>query len=150
MADIQTSEPVSLSALESHLWAAKPKERRGRILFINAVNEVTRERAQSLLEEEHIQKVIEAYREFQDIPEFARAVPLEEIRANQSSLNLALNVPPKGNGQGAAAACTKSLSKVIQEWQESSKSLRPSMDSLLQTLTTSALRGKSNKLNPKG
>jgi len=75
---------------------------------------------------------------------------LDEIRANQSSLNLALYVRPKGNGQGATAASTKSLATVIQEWQESSKALRSSMDSLLQSLTPSATCGKPNILNPKG
>ena len=32
---------------------AKPRERRGRILFVNAVNGVTRERAQSFLTDQH-------------------------------------------------------------------------------------------------
>jgi type I restriction enzyme M protein len=34
----------------------KPKARRGKILFINAVNEVTRGRAQSFLTGEHLQR----------------------------------------------------------------------------------------------
>jgi len=39
---------------------AKPKARKGRILFINAVNEVTRERAQSFLTDEHIERIVAA------------------------------------------------------------------------------------------
>ena len=35
----------------------KPKARKGRILFINAVNEVTRERAQSFLTDDHIERI---------------------------------------------------------------------------------------------
>jgi type I restriction enzyme M protein len=114
---------------------AKPKMLRNKILFINAVNEVTRERAQSFLEEEHIQRILTAYQGFEYIPDFARAVPLNEIRANQSNLNIALYVRPKGNGQGSTAGTTaKPLAKVIQEWQESSARLRASMKTLLQTL----------------
>jgi type I restriction enzyme M protein len=41
---------------------AKPKPRKGRILFINAVNEVTRERAQSFLTDDHIERIVRAYR----------------------------------------------------------------------------------------
>ena len=40
---------------------AKPKARKGRILFINAVNEVTRERAQSFLTDDHIERIVKAY-----------------------------------------------------------------------------------------
>lgn len=118
---------------------AKPKERRGRILFINAVNEVTRERAQSFLEPEHIEKILKAYQAFKDIPDFAKVVPLDAIRANQANLNIALYVRAKGNGQGAdAAASAKPLSKVIAEWQESSAALRSSMDQMLKMLKTQA------------
>ncbi len=39
----------------------KPSERRNKVLFINAVHEVTRERAQSFLKEEHIQNTLKAY-----------------------------------------------------------------------------------------
>ena len=44
---------------------AKPKARKGKILFINAVNEVTRERAQSFLTDDHIERIVRAYREVQ-------------------------------------------------------------------------------------
>ena len=44
---------------------AKPKARRGKILFINAVNEVTRERAQSFLTDDHIERIVAAYQAVQ-------------------------------------------------------------------------------------
>ena len=66
----------------------KPKTRRGKILFVNAVNEVTRERAQSFLTDEHLQRVVAAYQDFKDEPGFARVVPMEEIRAKDWSLNI--------------------------------------------------------------
>src|SRR5260221_2138742 len=40
---------------------AKPKARKGKIQFINAVNEVTRERAQSFLTDDHIERIIKSY-----------------------------------------------------------------------------------------
>jgi Type I restriction-modification system methyltransferase subunit len=42
----------------------KPKERRNKVLFINAMNEVTRERAQSFLTDDHIQRIVTAYQAF--------------------------------------------------------------------------------------
>src|SRR5262245_63148028 len=71
---------------------AKAKERRNKILFINAVNEVTRERAQSFLTDEHITRIIQAYEAFKDEPGFTHVVGLEEIRARDGNLNISLHV----------------------------------------------------------
>jgi type I restriction enzyme M protein len=46
--------------------SAKPKARRNRSLSVNAVNEVTRERAQSFLTEDHIQRILRTYERFVD------------------------------------------------------------------------------------
>jgi len=64
---------------------AKSKARRNKILFINAVNEVTRERAQSFLTDDHITRIVEAYRDFKDIKGFARVVSNDEIRKNDTN-----------------------------------------------------------------
>lgn len=122
-------------------WSAAcaSPERQGRILFVNAVNDVTRERAQSFLEEAHIQKILRAYQDFRDVEHFARVVPLEEIHANQENLNIAYYVRPMsgGNGNGNGSTPTDaapSLAEVIAEWEQSSRALRASMDDLFTTL----------------
>ncbi len=51
---------------------SKPPERRGKVLFINAVDEVTRERSMSYLKPEHQERIADAYHAFMDIPGFAR------------------------------------------------------------------------------
>ena len=112
---------------------AKTKARRNRILFINAVNEVTRERAQSFLEEEHIQKILKTYQQCEDVEGFARVVTLDEIRTNKANLSIPLYVRPKAD-DAAGTANGKPLPKVIEEWQASSKALRSSMDALLAAL----------------
>ena len=118
----------------------KPAERRDRILFINAVNEVTRERAQSFLEEEHIQKIVAAYRAFRDVDGFARAVPLDEIRANHSNLSIPLYVRPANGDNGAGSGQPeKPLAEVIADWQASSQALRASMAELFETLHKAGL-----------
>ncbi len=50
---------------------AKPAERRGKVLFINADAEYRAGRAQNYLEPEHIEKIVNAYQRFTDIPGFA-------------------------------------------------------------------------------
>ena len=57
----------------------KPKTHKGRILFINAINAVTRERAQSFLTDDHVGQIVKAYAKFKDEPGFARVAPLGNL-----------------------------------------------------------------------
>ncbi len=113
----------------------KPAERRGKVLFVNAVDEVTRERAQSFLKEAHIRRIVDAYHAFTDIPGFARAATLDDIRANQANLSIPLYVRPVANRIGSANGNGHNeLAAVIGEWQASSQALRSSMNDLFETL----------------
>ncbi len=66
----------------------KPAERRGKILFIDAVHEVSRERAQSFLKPEHQQRILNAYFAFSNDPGFARVATIPEILANDTILSI--------------------------------------------------------------
>jgi type I restriction enzyme M protein len=111
----------------------KPKARRGKILFINAVNEVTRERAQSFLTDEHLERVVRAYQDFKDEPGFTRVVPIEEIRAKEGNLSIPLYVGGETQAQTDAAteSATTALPDAISAWLESSASVRQSLQTLL-------------------
>jgi len=76
---------------------AKPADRRGKVLFINADAEYRAGRAQNYLDPEHLEKVVSAYRRFDDIPGFAAVVTHEELEENDYNLNIrryADNAPP--------------------------------------------------------
>jgi type I restriction enzyme M protein len=115
----------------------KPKAHRGRILFINAVGEVTRERAQSFLTDEHIQRVVAAYQTWQDEPGFTRAVRLEEIRQQGGSLNIPLYVQSEA-AANTAASTQPALDVAIGQWLSSSAALREAMQQLLGGLSGQA------------
>ena len=105
------------------------------MLFINAVNEVTRERAQSFLEEEHIEKIVGAYHDFAEVQGFAHVATLDEIRAHDANLSIPLYVRPATVVRDEAAEYTVNpLREVIAEWQASSGALRAAMDELFATL----------------
>lgn len=109
--------------------ANKPKERRDKVLLINAVDEVTRERAQSFLEEEHIQKMVHAYHAFSESEGFARIVDQATILSNQANLNIALYVRQK-NGNGTRRPEGNGLAEAIHNWRQSSRELRQAMETL--------------------
>jgi type I restriction enzyme M protein len=76
---------------------AKPKARKGKVLFINADREFSEGRAQNYLFPEHIEKIVSAWHAFADIDGFARVVSRDELRRNDDNLNIrryADNAPP--------------------------------------------------------
>jgi type I restriction enzyme M protein len=76
---------------------AKPPERRGKVLFINADDEFSAGRAQNYLLPEHAEKIVAAYHAFDDIPGYAAIITREELADNDFSLNIrryADNAPP--------------------------------------------------------
>jgi type I restriction enzyme M protein len=75
----------------------KPPERAGKVLFVNADAEFAAGRAQNYLLPEHAEKIVSAYREFDDIPGYATVVTRKELAANDDNLNIrryADNAPP--------------------------------------------------------
>ena len=80
------SIPVAICVLNR----AKPAERRGKVLFIDAAQEgyFRQGKAQNFLEREHIDKIVEAYRAFEDVERFAYVADLDEIEKNDFNLNI--------------------------------------------------------------
>jgi type I restriction enzyme M protein len=111
---------------------AKPKARKGRILLINAVNEVTRERAQSFLTDDHIERIVKAYQRFKDEPGFTRVATLEEIRAKDGNLSIPLYVA-SGNDQPETKVRSvgSNLEDSLSAWLQSSCAMRESLSELL-------------------
>ena len=121
---------------------AKPKARKGRILFINAVGEVTRERAQSFLTDDHIERIVAAYRAFKDEPGFTRTATLAEIREKEGNLSIPLYVNGSSAVMGVrdeAAPYTLNgkngsdhLSEALAAWLESSRQVHESLKTVLE------------------
>lgn len=81
-----------MEAVVITLRAKKPAEHKGKVLFINAINEVAREQAQSFLRESHQRKILDAYRGFLDIDQFAAVATLDQITDKSFSLAIPLYV----------------------------------------------------------
>lgn len=61
------------------LRTKKPEARRRKILFINAVNEYVREKAQSFLSEENVKRIHDAYVRFAALDGFAAVASVDEV-----------------------------------------------------------------------
>jgi len=112
---------------------AKVKERRNKVLFINAVNEVTRERAQSFLMDDHIARIVQAYEAFTDEPGFTRVVGLEQVRTKDGNLSIPLYVSaPDTNGQVQVSA-NGTLPDALSVWLSSTSDVRAALATILGT-----------------
>jgi type I restriction enzyme M protein len=67
---------------------AKPTERKGKVLFINASQEFEEGKAQNHLRDQDVQKIAATFRAFKDVERYARVVPIEEIDRNEFNLNI--------------------------------------------------------------
>lgn len=81
-----TGIPACILVLRTH--GSKPADRKNKVLFINADRDYREGRAQNYLEPEHIQKIVSAYRAFEDVPAFARVVSRDELAENDDNLNI--------------------------------------------------------------
>lgn len=66
----------------------KPNLLRKKILFINALKEITRKNGESYLEKKHIDKIASAFHHAKDIESFSKVVDLSDIEANDYDLTI--------------------------------------------------------------
>ena len=96
----------------------------GKILFINAVNEVTRERAQSFLTDAHIEKIVSAYRAFDDVDGFARVATNDEVVGKSANLSIPLYARPANGGMDSNGDGV-SLQHAVAGWRGSWRHCAP-------------------------
>jgi type I restriction enzyme M protein len=118
----------------------KPEERKGKVMFIDAVNEVTRERAQSFLKPEHQQRILQAFKSFVPEDGFTAVATREQIAANGANLSIPLYVKrstptASGNGDGEVV----SLRSAWDKWQTDGRAFWQQMDALVETLDSLVL-----------
>jgi type I restriction enzyme M protein len=67
---------------------SKPAERRGKILCINADRDYTAGRAQNYLAPEHIERIVDVYHRYVEVPGYSRIVTRGELAGNDDNLNI--------------------------------------------------------------
>ena len=106
----------------------KAPENRGKVLFINAVKEVTRKNAESFLEDEHITKIANAYDDYESIPGFAKKATIKDIENNGYSLSIPLYVNEQTEAKQEEVYDLKTC---CQDWLKSSNEMRKNYKELV-------------------
>ena len=110
----------------------KQPERRGQILLINAINDVTRKNAFSYLEDAHIKRIAEAYVEYKDIEGFSKVVTIADTAKNSYSLSIPLYVREAINED---LIDSRTVIECIDAWKEAAFDMRTSYDDLKSLLS---------------
>jgi type I restriction enzyme M protein len=112
----------------------KPVTRRGKVLFIDAVHEVARERAQSFLKPEHQQRILAAYKAFADDTGFAKVATIAEVLEKDGNLSIPRYVRPAGNSNGNGGGDGQDLKKAWTAFETSGRGFWEQMDELVDML----------------
>jgi type I restriction enzyme M protein len=126
-----------MEAVVVTLRAQKPPAQRGKVLFINAVNEVAREQAQSFLREQHQQKILAAYEAFTEDDNFAAVATRDQIATRGYSLAIPLYVAPTSPTTGAEET---SVAGAVAAWRAAADEADEAIGAVLDLLRTEVAR----------
>jgi type I restriction enzyme M protein len=112
----------------------KPSQRKGRVLFIDAVGEVARERAQSFLRAANQARIEGAYAAFKDVAGFAKVATSAEIEAQAWSLSIPLYVKKLAVGPNAATSNGRDLLAAWTAWENSGRALWTELNPMMALL----------------
>lgn len=120
------------SSMESCLLVCqmkKLKERKDKIIFINAVNELKIERSNAWLEPHHIKKIADVYWKLKDVDGFAKVVGREDVLRNyDGNLSVQLYVKQENNEQ------EHELEDLLKTTKSNQSQLNQSIDNLFKQL----------------
>jgi len=106
----------------------KKPERKGKVLFIQAVNEVRNEKTISYLDPHHIDRIYNAYLDFKDETTFTSVIENDKIVEDKNA-RLSVQLFVKGEIKEKL-----NFGDVLNTWETDSKKLKKSMSDLFKTL----------------
>lgn len=104
----------------------KSEELKNKIIFINAVKEVTRKNAESYLEDEHINRIIDAYRSKNPITNFKDTITIDSIRDNDYDLSIQKYIFINDN-----VSSIKPVSESLESWLSTASSVNKEYEHLI-------------------
>ena len=103
----------------------KPEERRGKVLIVDASSLFRKGRAQNFLDPEHGEQIVRWFRAFEDVEDRACVVGLDEIEAEDWTLNISRYVlPPIGEDIPPLPEAIATFKEVLSEARAAEDHLR--------------------------
>jgi type I restriction enzyme M protein len=124
---------ASLAACILVFRQRKPKDRKNKVLILDASKEFKTGRAQNELLPRHVDRIAVWYREFADVEGIARVVTLDEIAANDYNLNIPRYVEPKNEQE------VLSVEEALKRLRSSTEAAFATEDELVKVLRREGL-----------
>ena len=70
----------------------KERQKQGKVLFIDASDQIRAGRAQNFLEPEHVTRIFQWFKNYRDVQNYVNIAALDDIRENDFNLNIPLYV----------------------------------------------------------
>ncbi|GGF13958.1 type I restriction-modification system subunit M [Pseudoalteromonas elyakovii] len=105
----------------------KEEHKKGKVLIINAVKEVSHDRTSTFLDENNIDKIITAYRNHSDVDGFCKVISINEILSKNASLNMAQYVSNVANDN-----LQINVTDAFVKWEDSGNQLNIAMTKMLE------------------
>lgn len=106
----------------------KPEKRKGKVLFIQAVDEVRKDKTMSYLDPHHIERIHGVYKTYKPEPLFSSIIDNEAIISDKNA-RLSVQLYVKGHEMPEEASI-----EVLSNWEASSDKLKASMAQLFETI----------------
>ncbi len=110
----------------------KPKNRKNKIIFIDAVEEVRKEKTMSYMDDIHIQKVYKVYTNFSEIEGFSKVISIDNVLSNNGNLSIQLYVDT--HLRNKKTEHKGSIHELISDWEKRSIELKSSISNLIADL----------------
>jgi type I restriction enzyme M protein len=120
------------SSMESCLLVCnmnKPKDRKGKIIFIDGKDEIRLERSAAYLKDEHIKRMADAYWDYKDEDGFTKVMTTKEIlEENDGNLSIQLYVKANGNES------TQTIEQLLAKTKSNQDSIQNGFNELVSKL----------------
>jgi type I restriction enzyme M protein len=110
------------------LRRAKPDDRKGKVLVVDAASLFRKARAQNFLDFDHVEQIVDWVRHFEHVPDRASVVDLDEIKAENWTLSISRFV------MSSTISKAKSLPEATAEFKQALASFRSADRQLDQAL----------------
>ena len=106
----------------------KPKERKGKVLFINGKDDVIENKGLAYLTNDYINKFYNAFKDFENVPYYAKVASTEEILSFDGNMNINFYVKRQKSENDL------SFGQSYKDWHETGESLKESINNLFEEL----------------
>lgn len=97
----------------------KEEHKKGKLLFIDAADQIRVGRAQNFLEQKHVQQIYEWYRDYQDVENYVKVASMDQLKENDFNLNIPLYV--EKIIEDDLPSVEEALADLKEAWEESLK-----------------------------